>query len=60
MSLNKDVGMPPGHEHVWTEMTREVPGEPPVTAKDGVFCRHLDELTLRTLIRMPFSGGVKR
>ena len=47
----------PHHEHVWAEMTREVSGEPPVTAKDGVFCRIIDELTLRTLI-LSGPGGM--
>ena len=39
----------PRHKHVWAEMTREVAGEPPITAKDAVFCRLLDELTARNL-----------
>jgi hypothetical protein len=39
----------PQHKHVWAEMTREVEGEPPVTAKEGLFCRLSDELTARNL-----------
>src|SRR3954466_7832278 len=27
----------PQHKHVWAEMTREVEGQPPVTAKEGLF-----------------------
>ncbi len=37
----------PQHKHVWAEMTREVEGQPPVTAKDGVFCQLFDELAVR-------------
>jgi hypothetical protein len=39
----------PQHKHVWAEMTREVEGEPPVTAKEGLFCHPTDELTARNL-----------
>jgi hypothetical protein len=39
----------PQHKHVWAELTREVEGEPPVTAKDGLFCRLTDELAARNL-----------
>src|SRR5215210_965642 len=39
----------PQHKHVWAEMTREVEGEPPVTAKEGLFCRLTDELTARNI-----------
>jgi hypothetical protein len=39
----------PQHKHVWAEMTREVEGEPPVTAKEGLFCQLTDELTARNL-----------
>ncbi|HMB06915.1 MAG TPA: hypothetical protein VKP69_24665, partial [Isosphaeraceae bacterium] len=39
----------PQHKHVWAEMTREVEGELPVTAKEGLFCRLADELTARNL-----------
>jgi hypothetical protein len=39
----------PQHKHVWAEMTREVQGEPPVTAKEGLFCRLTDELTARNI-----------
>jgi hypothetical protein len=39
----------PQHKHVWAEMTREVEGQPPVTAKEGLFCRLTDELTARNL-----------
>jgi hypothetical protein len=39
----------PQHKHVWAEMTREVEGEPPVTAKEGLFCRLTDELAARNL-----------
>jgi hypothetical protein len=39
----------PQHKHVWAEMTREVEGEPPVTAKEGPFCRLTDELTARNI-----------
>ncbi len=39
----------PQHKHVWAEMIREIDGQPPVTAKDGLFCRLFDELTLRNL-----------
>jgi hypothetical protein len=37
----------PQYKHVWAEMTREVQGEPPVTAKEGLFCRLADELAAR-------------
>jgi hypothetical protein len=37
----------PQHKHVWAEMVREVAGEPPVTAKDGLFCQLHDELAIR-------------
>jgi hypothetical protein len=37
----------PQHKHVWAEMIREVEGQPPVTAKDGLFCQLFDELTAR-------------
>lgn len=37
----------PQHKHVWAEMTREVEGQPPVTAKDGLFCQLFDELAVR-------------
>jgi hypothetical protein len=39
----------PQHKHVWAELTREVGGEPPVTAKEGLFCRLTDELAARNL-----------
>src|SRR3712207_2443632 len=39
----------PQHKHVWAEMTREIEGEPPVTAKEGLFCRLTDELAARNL-----------
>jgi hypothetical protein len=39
----------PKHKHVWAEMTREVEGEPPVTAKEGLFCHLADELAGRNL-----------
>jgi hypothetical protein len=39
----------PQHKHVWAEMTREIEGEPPVTAKDGLFCHLIGELTARNL-----------
>ncbi len=39
----------PQHKPVWAEMTREVEGEPPVTAKEGLFCRLTDELAARNL-----------
>lgn len=39
----------PQHKHVWAEMIREVEGQPPVTAKDGLFCRLFDELAIRNL-----------
>ena len=29
----------PQHKHVWAEMTRQVEGQPPVTAKEGLFCQ---------------------
>jgi hypothetical protein len=37
----------PQHKHVWAEMIREVEGQPPVTAKDGLFCQLFDELAVR-------------
>ncbi len=37
----------PQHKHVWAEMIREVPGQPPVTAKDSLFCQLFDELAVR-------------
>jgi hypothetical protein len=39
----------PQHKHVWAEMIRQVEGQPPVTAKEGLFCRLTDELTARNL-----------
>jgi hypothetical protein len=39
----------PQHKHVWAEMTREVEGQPPVTAKEGLFCHLTDELSARNL-----------
>ena len=39
----------PRHKHVRAEMTREVEGQPPVTAKEGLFCHLADELTARDL-----------
>jgi hypothetical protein len=39
----------PQHKHVWAELTREVEDEPPVTAKEGLFCRLTDELAARNL-----------
>jgi hypothetical protein len=39
----------PQHKHVWAEMIREVEGQPPVTAKDGLFCQLFDELAVRNL-----------
>jgi hypothetical protein len=39
----------PQHKHVWAELTREFEGEPPVTAKDGLFCHLIGELTARNL-----------
>jgi hypothetical protein len=39
----------PQHKHVWAEMIRAVQGQPPVTAKDGLFCQLFDELALRNL-----------
>jgi hypothetical protein len=39
----------PQHKHVWAEMTREVEGQPPVTAKEGLFCHLADELAARNL-----------
>jgi hypothetical protein len=39
----------PQHKHVWAEMIREIEGQPPVTAKDGLFCQLFDELTVRNL-----------
>src|SRR5512135_1008988 len=37
----------PQRKHVWAEMIREVPGQPPVTAKDSSFCQLFDELAVR-------------
>jgi hypothetical protein len=37
----------PQHKHVWAEMIREVEGQPPVTAKDSLFCQLFDELAVR-------------
>jgi hypothetical protein len=37
----------PQHKHVWAEMIREVEGQPPVTAKDGLSCRLFDESAVR-------------
>jgi hypothetical protein len=39
----------PQHKHVWAELTREFEDEPPVTAKDGLFCHLTGELTARNL-----------
>jgi hypothetical protein len=39
----------PQHKHVGAELTREVEDEPPVTAKDGLFCHLIGELTARNL-----------
>ncbi len=39
----------PQHKHVWAELTREFEDEPPVTAKDGLFCHLIGELTARNL-----------
>ena len=39
----------PQHKHVWAELTREFEDEPPVTAKEGLFCHLTDELTARNL-----------
>lgn len=39
----------PQHKHVWAELTREFEDEPPVTAKDGLFCHLIGELTARDL-----------
>ena len=39
----------PQHKHVWAELTREFEDEPPVTAKDGLFCHLTDELAARNL-----------
>jgi hypothetical protein len=39
----------PPHKHVWAELTREFEDEPPVTAKEGLFCHLTDELTARNL-----------
>ena len=39
----------PQHKHVWAELTREFEGEPPVTAKEGLFCHLTNELTARNL-----------
>jgi hypothetical protein len=41
----------PQHKHVRAEMIREVEGQPPVTAKEGLFCRLTDELAARNLGR---------
>lgn len=43
----------PQHKHVWAEMTREFEGEPPVTAKERLFCHLTDELTARNLGHEP-------
>jgi hypothetical protein len=46
----KAKGRPePRHKHVWAEMTREIEGEPPVTAKEGLFCHLAGELAVRDL-----------
>jgi hypothetical protein len=46
----KSKGRPrPRHKHVWAELTREFEDEPPVTAKEGLFCHLSDELTARNL-----------
>lgn len=46
----KAKGRPrPQHKHVWAELTREFEVEPPVTAKDGLFCHLIGELTARDL-----------
>lgn len=37
----------PQHKHVWAEMTREVEGQPSVTAKEALFCHLADELAAR-------------
>ena len=42
-------GPEPQHKHVWAEMTREIEGEPTVTAKEGLFCQLYDELAARNL-----------
>jgi hypothetical protein len=39
----------PQHKHVWAELTRASQDEPPVTAKEGLFCHLTDELTARNL-----------
>jgi hypothetical protein len=39
----------PQHKHAWAEMIREVEGEPPVTAKDGLFGQWHDDLVIRNL-----------
>ena len=39
----------PQHKHVWAELTREFEDEPPVTAKEGLFCHLTNELTARNL-----------
>jgi hypothetical protein len=39
----------PQHKNVWAEMTRQVEGQPPVTAKEGLFCHLTDELAARNL-----------
>jgi hypothetical protein len=39
----------PQYKHVWAELTREVEGEPSVTAKEGLFCHLSDELVARNL-----------
>src|SRR3954454_13608485 len=41
----------PQHKHVGAELTRESEGEPPVTAKGGLFCHWIGELTARILGR---------
>jgi len=39
----------PQHKNVWAEMTRQVEDQPPVTAKEGLFCHLTDELAARNL-----------
>jgi hypothetical protein len=39
----------PIHKHVWAELSRDVEGEPPVIAKEGLFCQLHDELAARNL-----------
>jgi hypothetical protein len=39
----------PQYKHVWAELTREFEDEPPVTAKEGLFCHLTGELTARNL-----------